>query len=148
MPATPRPVPTDMAEHGLDHVRRHAEALVQRGRDRAAEIVQGPVRQRLPLRRSDARVEIGLAARPILKAARAAAEHQIAWVPSLGAARLGRQDGARRPDRGMTCSRLFLVRAGGSVIVSASMSTSDQRSDAISSRRAPVSISSFTIAPY
>ena len=51
-------------------------------------------------------------------------------------------------DKGMTCSRRFFVLAGGSVMVAASRSTSDQLRLAISSRRAPLSINSLTIAPY
>ena len=32
-------VPVDVPEHGLDHVREHAETLVQRGRQRTPEVV-------------------------------------------------------------------------------------------------------------
>ena len=54
---------------------------------------------------------------------------------------------AAKGDSGMTCALTFLVRSPGRRISAASRSTSDHRSDMISSRRAAVSASSWMAGP-
>ena len=132
-------VPADVPKDRLDDMRRHAEALMQRGRERAAEIVQPPLERLI-----ETRVEIGLV--PLQSCQPRSPKPNTRSRPSRRGCAAKIADAWS--DSGTTCSRRFFVRAGGRVIVAMSRSISDQDSDAISSRRAPVSMSSLTMAPY
>src|SRR6516162_6465738 len=90
----PSLVPAHVSQDGLDHVRRHVEALMERGRKRAAEIVQNPTLHMMP-RLGDPGVELGLTLRPALESTlRAIAKDVIPGRPIR--ARPPRLDGQER----------------------------------------------------
>src|SRR6516164_253226 len=62
-----RLVAVSMPQDRLDDMGKDAEALVQRRRQRSPEIVQRPVQRLALVGGSDARIEVGLAAGPVLK---------------------------------------------------------------------------------
>src|SRR5262249_46836052 len=71
------PNSANVAESRLDDVRQGQAELVSMGRKRSAQIVRGPLRQRLACCLGDARVEPGLGLAPSGKPALALAEYEI-----------------------------------------------------------------------
>ncbi len=101
-----------VTKHGLDNMRLNTEAIVHRRGERAPKIMKAPIENR-GAPGSHTRVEIALAATPILPATIAKAEDEVALITvSLNPPRLLLQDGeCRRREWNFVRSPVFGARA-------------------------------------